>query len=614
MRDLELHPDDTPELVLGITLGLTEKHVRTARNVGHRYRERRGSLLPSIAYTQHVTTSFAPTRRMPIQTSTAPPRAPGALSRLRARNGQFVSWLETHPGTAFLLLLAVYVPAALAQSSAHLLWHDELFTLYIAQAPSLRQLFADIRLVDLNPPLSYLLSRLSLFAFGSGTLACRLPEIVAFAAAMFFLFCFVRRRAGVLFGLCSASLLLSSLAGELATDARPYALLLAFTALALLAWQRAREPGLSRGSTNVLLFVASAGMLLSHIFGILSWAALAAGEIAHILNRRRVDWLPTLAFTAPLVVVLSYLPMLRNHRGSLFPPAFQPGGEEVFDFYIQHIDRELVVLLLAALVTATFLGRSHLRGRGTWLFTTPEWVSVLALLAAPGVLIAQIMFSHGAFFPRYGVVACIAVALLATALLAFWTGVAPGAALFAALLALLISGQIAAFSQGLPLLLSRHPFRASEPIPQPCAACSITNAVDPTLPLVDASGLTFLEMDHRESSETLRRVFFLTDTNAALHHAHATIFNGMELESRIFPVRAHVQDAHTFFQQHPHFFVLGQYDYPEDWLLRSLLSDGATIRLLGYVPGDYKDHELYDVTLSEHARGSKPGPSLRTAP
>ncbi len=539
---------------------------------------------------------------MPMQTSAVPHSTSGVLPSLRRLAGRVLSpaasSLEAHPGLAFLFLLAIYIPAALAQSSAHLLWHDELFTLYIAQAHSLRQLFETLRLVDLNPPLSYLLTRISLSALGPSTIACRLPEILAFASAMWFLFCFVRRRSGVLFGLLSASLLFSSLAGELATDARPYGLLLAFTSLGLLAWQRSRLPG-GLGPLNLsLLVLAAAGMLLSHIFGLLSWSALLLGEAVFAVGHRRVRWPPILAFAAPLLAVVLYVPMLRNHGVSAFPPAFQPGGEDVFNFYIQHIDREIVVLLLTALVTAAALGRKHLRGTGTWLFDPPEWASILALLAIPGVLIAHLMLTHGAFFPRYGAIASTGVALLATALLAFWIGSEPRSALVAALLALLISGQISAAAHGLPMLFGGHPSLASEPVPQPCQACILSASLDPDLPLVIASGLTFLEMDHRESSSTLRRVFFLTDPAAALQFAHATIFNSMDLESRVFPIRAHVESDTTFFRQHQHFFVLGQLVYPEDWLLRKLLSDGASIRLVSEVTGDYKDHELYEVTIS----------------
>src|SRR5271170_2449988 len=58
--------------------------------------------------------------------------------------------------------------------------HDELFTFYIAQAPSLRQMLALTRTIDLHPPLSYLLVRSSFAIFGVSAWSCRLPSFVAF--------------------------------------------------------------------------------------------------------------------------------------------------------------------------------------------------------------------------------------------------------------------------------------------------------------------------------------------------------------------------------------------------------------------------------------------------
>src|SRR5712671_3986997 len=67
--------------------------------------------------------------------------------------------LEAHPLISFLLLMMVFVPSVLGRSLEKPLWHDELFTFYISQAPDLSSLFRDTRLIDLNPPLSYLLTR-----------------------------------------------------------------------------------------------------------------------------------------------------------------------------------------------------------------------------------------------------------------------------------------------------------------------------------------------------------------------------------------------------------------------------------------------------------------------
>ncbi len=50
--------------------------------------------------------------------------------------------------------------------------------------------------------------------------------------------------------------------------------------------------------------------------------------------------------------------------------------------------------------------------------------------------------------------------------------------------------------------------------------------VQPDLPVVDNSGLTFLEMNQRENSTFLSRVYYLKIAQAAVKYANATIFEG----------------------------------------------------------------------------------------
>ena len=71
------------------------------------------------------------------------------------------SWAEKHPAVGLLGLLLIWALAALKYSLAFPLWHDEIFTFYISQAPNLHDLFHQTRSIDLNPPLSYLLTRAS---------------------------------------------------------------------------------------------------------------------------------------------------------------------------------------------------------------------------------------------------------------------------------------------------------------------------------------------------------------------------------------------------------------------------------------------------------------------
>src|ERR1019366_7641814 len=96
-------------------------------------------------------------------------------SKLRSNSSPFLSvrlllaiahFAETH---GWLLCAAISLFCGWGRLNAMVtrhLDHDEIFTFYIAQAPTLRQLFKLSHIVDLQPPLSYLLVRASFAIFG----------------------------------------------------------------------------------------------------------------------------------------------------------------------------------------------------------------------------------------------------------------------------------------------------------------------------------------------------------------------------------------------------------------------------------------------------------------
>ncbi len=495
------------------------------------------------------------------------------------------------------MLLIVYGTAELGYSLAAPLWHDELFTFYIAQASSLHAMFDDIRSVDLNPPLSYLLTRASFALFGVGTLQCRFPEILGFAVAMASTFAFVRRRAGNSFALLAAALLFGSRAGELVVQARPYGLMLGASAFALACWRAAADPTRKgRWFAELGLLVGLTALLLTHIFGLFAWMALALAEAVESFRLRRVSPLRAGAMLVPLTATLFYAPLLQSHAQSAFPAAFQPTGSDIFIFYMGHVDRELITLSLSALVIVVLAGRAWLRGSSRFPLTAAEWVAICGFMAAPMVLIASLMLTHGAFFDRYGVLACLGTAVFFSVLFCWWTGGRAGAAVIATAISLLITLRL---PNAVQAVAAAQIFRHTEPRVVPLNTSLLK---DPSLPLVTSSGLTFLEMQRREASPLLQRTFFLTDNDAALQGAHATIFSGMEMEARLFSIQSHVEPYTRFVTEHSTFYVLGTYDYPEDWLLRKLQADGAQLMLLGRAEGSYKDHELYLVRFSSLQR------------
>ncbi len=518
----------------------------------------------------------------------------GRLFLLRAKIeslfSRLASFLEAHPLLSFLLLLSVTIPGMLGKSLNKPLWHDELFTFYISQARSIPALLEAIRLLDFNPPLSYLATRLSYFVFGVNTLSCRLPEILGFLLAMLSLYLFLRRRAGTLYGLLAAGLLYAGAYGALATEARPYGLLLGFSALSLLAWQLARE----RTRWTVLLALAGCGLLLTHVFSVFVWGALAAAEAIRIAQRRKVEWPLVVAWTVPLLCIVTYLPLLRAHSQAIFPAALQPGFGTLLRFYNTWVEADVRSVLLTAVVLLLLFGPKIFRGRTQPYLTLPEWAAVGFLFAIPFVLLLVLIRSHSAFFERYATSGTIGLGVLTAMLLAFWTSRDTRAALLCLGIAFTISGQLSA---AVSALRHKATFTQTEPKPALCQACQLSQTLDPTLPFVDASGLTFLEMDHREDTAMLQHVFYLTDRQASRQYAHASIFEVMQTEKDLFPIRANVSTYSAFIRTHRRFFVFGEYDYPEDWLLRKLEADGASLRLLGAVGGSYKDTHLYYVSF-----------------
>jgi hypothetical protein len=72
----------------------------------------------------------------------------------------------------------------------------------------------------------------------------------------------------------------------------------------------------------------------------------------------------------------------------------------------------------------------------------------------------------------------------------------------------------------------------------------------------------------------------------------------MSILPRYFPMRSHVSPWKEFASHHRHFLVFGEIDYPEDWLLRKLIQEGAAVTLLQTVNTQYKDSSIYEVTLA----------------
>jgi hypothetical protein len=503
-------------------------------------------------------------------------------------------FLERHSAVLFSIIVLSFLPLVIIQSRSKLLWHDELFTYYIAQAPNLSTLLEQTRTLDLNPPLSYLFVRALFHVFPASATVCRIPSMVGFVLCMGCVYWLLRRKLGALWGIIGVLFLATGDAFPYAFEARPYGLMLGFVSLAFVGWQKATNDAKSPLGL-FLLVLGGFGALLSHVFAIFAWMILILAELVRVTTCRRLNWHVLLALLIPLIAVVTYVPLITNHAVSYYPVAFLPKPQTMVVYYIVILVQSAFALMCVTIVTQIVAAQPRLKPRGKLPVSAAELFALLGFFAVPAILMLYLMHVHGAFFFCYGIVANFAVATLIPVFLAWFTRANRSVAWITAL-ALFLWSLLPAHI----VIPALHPGRLSLSIRKPgaCEACVLANRIAPALPFVDASGLTYIEMDSREDTGFLSRVYYLTDPSASVRYAHANIFERMQAAKDTFPIRANVEQYSIFVRQHPTFLVFGTYDYPEDWLLRKLQADGAHLCLLRTV-GDpqFKDRQLWQVTF-----------------
>jgi 4-amino-4-deoxy-L-arabinose transferase-like glycosyltransferase len=472
--------------------------------------------------------------------------------------------------------LLLFYSALVAAAMHRHLWHDELYTYYMAQAPSFTELWKDLNL-DLNPPLIYLAGRASMHLFGNTALGVRLPSIVAFFVGSLCLYSLVERRLKPSYGILAVLIFWSTPAFDFATEARPYALILGFFGLAIVSWQRCIERP-PRHWPVFLLAVAVSGMMISHLLAILFLIPFLLAEAFRSIRSRRIDGPVAAALLVPCSLSLLFLRTIAAYQsGNAFPHPLEAGPRKMASYYYRTLSPEGWVLLVAFSAALMVCLIDRRPSAAPAKYADFELAFVAGLLTMPIIVNAAMMLSHGAFFTRYSAPTLFAYPLVLVALLAAFTQTNRlGALVMGALMALYI-----------PVQYFVNPF-----LPPPSFA-----QAHPELPLVAASGLTFLEMDHEQPTETVQRLYYLTDRQYALQYAHATIFEGLPTIKQRLPIRGHVEPFRDFVRAHHRFLVIGTVDYDEDWLLRYLLSIHAKLELAGEFPSQSKDTQLFVVDM-----------------
>jgi 4-amino-4-deoxy-L-arabinose transferase-like glycosyltransferase len=459
------------------------------------------------------------------------------------------------------------------------LTNDEIFTFEIARKASLAEVWRALAAgADNHPPLDYILRHLSMSLFGQSELAFRLPSLVAVTAALAAIYSFVARRAGAVYGLMALLIPFSTTLFEYAYEARGYALLAAFGAVALAAWQRRTEG--SRGAV-ILLAASLAAMLWTHYYGVLVFFPIALGELIRSWERRRIDWAVWIALAAGAAALVPLLPMIRAARqiGAVFWT--KVGVVQALSIYPALMERLCIVAVVvgAVLLAIGLPPRVRAAGRGAKNY---ELAAVIGFVALPLMAYLLARAFTGALLPRYvlGTVVGAAIGFAFAASEALGDGAAP-ALLAVAVLALSGLGDEAALAFKQRQL--RKELNGDD-----------LSSVIARLPgpVVMEDNDLLMQLWHYEPAAIASRLFYVSDEKSALEYfgwnSTERALDGIKPWSQI----VHVEHYPDFVRQEKRFVLI---EGTPGYISQELVRDGAVLTAKAM----YRNQWVFEVDLPD---------------
>jgi hypothetical protein len=279
-------------------------------------------------------------------------------SALASRRIEFLwdriaNYIETNSFMFSMALCVCFAGLSLVIAARRPFWFDEILTVSVARAPTIRDLLADFRLgYDQTPPLSALLVRFACFLFGWSEFAARLPSAMFAAAGLFLVFHRVRTLTNGLFGLVAISALTATCLPTYAYEARPYAMLFFASVFSVWCWTSKPSDSAESSTAMSLLFgLALIFGVIAHYYGVLLILPFVISELRSRGVRRLISFRLACGIfgtAAGLLVQLPFVWAAAQSRPTPFwaAPSFQG---------LQRVYVEMLVQFIFALVCAILL-------------------------------------------------------------------------------------------------------------------------------------------------------------------------------------------------------------------------------------------------------------------
>ena len=497
--------------------------------------------------------------------------------------------------TIFVIVIALAIYSVfrnLMQAAVRPLWFDEILTLVVSRQPNLTAIWNALKAgVDGNPPLFYLIERVASNLSSNEMLAFRLISALAFACTFIFLYIFVQKRSGARVAfICAVLIFVTPLNNKYSLEARPYSLLVACLALALVCYQRLPA---ARWTVGLLLSLSLAESL--HYYAVLACFPFFFAEIVHVFATSRIRYWVWLSLFGSLIPALISAPLLVNLRHSyaehiwarpelmLIPMSY--GG-----YFRLNALWGLAIAIISFLVVIAAWARGRTQRELTGeieIAPASEHALVLGFLALPLVGVVAARIAHGGAADRYYLPAILGIAIAFSYVLSKVTPA--GFQLVAALILIAVAFQEADVVRA--VLRNPHGTDSRAPV-----LSLLSDAIArEDLPLVLSNAGGYVELSHVAQQSLNQRMVTLVDPPNAVVYAGTDTVDRLVIELKSY-VPMQVYDFKPFAAAHP-VFLLYSDGTPFDWWPSRLIHDGAQVELVAKQGGG----TLYRVALNRDA-------------
>lgn len=522
-----------------------------------------------------------------------------------ARRARFARTLgRCGPASLALMVVAIYLYAAITAASHAQLWLDEILSVWVARLPTVADVMRAMwRGADYSPPTYEIVLHALFVVLGhSGALAARVVSIVSVLGAGFVLVAIASRYVRPGPAWLTVAVLLNSSIFDFAIQARQYAVLCFITSIALLVWDRdfGGRPWLKTLTLWIVLTLA----VSTHFYGVLVIGVIAVAEVMQwVIARqfRREVWL-AIVLTSPVAVAWApyFLHLSHFHIADTLSPRFYArpdlgafSAALVATFLGNPPGFELLLILEGTLVALALLVWSRSTAAAS-LQTAPQerpqatslYIMLAALSAIPVMAFALSALVTHAFSPRY----ISSFALMPALLAGLIVDRSPRPNLLSAALLLFICPMLAA--------------RAHDAFHDPAKALALIQTLPTGEKIVVGEARLYIElMEAAPPTVRSRLVYLRSKTGDPL--LDTTNEHILLLATRYHPGLT-VMDRGRFVSAVPDFYVLARPTVSADGTTPSLLKAGILKRPLAVCGRIVVYHATRGADLADPPRLSCP--------